>query len=79
MEVAVITDYYEACNSLHRTGRGTVKTKDGRVYSGPLITTASKWDDPDEIGYIALQTCPGGGSIIYATEFQCLLEDGDEA
>lgn len=74
----MITDYIEACRVLLERGHGTVRTKDGCTYSGPLIDIESEWDDPRGVGCIAIKTCEAGGYDIYADEFECLLEEGEQ-
>lgn len=78
MEAIIVTDYREACRVLDKVGRGTVRAKDGRTHSGPLVDIESKWDDPRGVGCIAIKTCETGGYDIYADEFECLLEGGEE-
>lgn len=74
----MITDYTEACAALLREGRGRLRDKSGRVVSGQLCNIATKWDDPDGIGYIDLIVAPGTADGVTRDEFECLLEDGDE-
>ena len=74
----MIRDYDEACDYLERVGHGTVKAKGGRVVSGSLANIESKWDDPDGIGAVYIKTGPDYGEIVFANEFECLLEEGEE-
>ena len=74
----MITDYHEACRYLDRVGHGTIKTKDGRVVKGTLTNIESEWDDPDGIGAVYIKTGPDYGEIVFANEFECLLEEGEE-
>ncbi len=74
----MVTDYHEACRVLDKTGHGTVKAKDGRTYSGPLVNIESRWDDPRGVGCISIATEPGAMGCVWADEFECLLEDGEE-
>ena len=74
----MIRDYEEACDYLERVGRGTVRTKDGRTYSGSLMDVVSRWDDPRGVGCVGIKTCEAGGYDIYADEFECLIEEGED-
>ena len=57
----------------------TIKAKGGRIVSGSLTNIESKWDDPDGIGAVYIKTGPDYGEIVFADEFECLLEEGEEA
>lgn len=73
----MIRSYDEACDYLERVGRGTVRIKDGRTFAGPLMDVESKWDDPEGVGNLSIRTSERGGVMISASEFECLLEEGE--
>lgn len=74
----MITDYREACRRLNKVGHGTVRAKDGRTYSGPLVNIKSRWDDPRGMGCISIAIELGAMGCVWADEFERLLEEDDE-
>lgn len=71
-------EFRRACMAIYESGRGAVRTKSGAVVSGTFFDCESEWDDPIGDGFISLKGPDGIVRDVYASEFDCLLEDGEE-
>lgn len=69
-----LREFDRACLAIERSGRGSIRLKDGTVVSGEYGGCESEYDDVENGGCVYLR-CGGGHNVfVTAGEFAELLE-----
>ena len=71
-------EFKQACIAIDKAGHGAIRTKAGKVISGTFFGYESEWDDPNGDGCITLKGADGIVRDVYASEFDGLVEEGNE-
>ena len=66
-------EFRAACSAIDEAGAGEIMTKGGEIVSGVFFAYESEWDDPEGIGWIALQGEDGAVIGVASNDFSCLL------